>query len=137
MPCILITEDNVSQQRMISAICQNVFIDPHIIVRDGAQDAIETYREYYSQSGQAPDLIIAELSPTDASDLVVTRVAHPTHPQVPIIVLSSLTDPEIIKHSLDLDAPIFRSKSDFRKHRDLAKRLRHFPPAELFSSETN
>ena len=143
MTHILIAEDSTTFQRIFKATCESIFVEASVVVCEGAQDAIEAYRQLYSKIEKPPDLVITDLnmpmklgqSPVDEAGLVLTRVIHRIHPQVPIVVISGLKKPELVERAREVGAVSYIVKEDFRNHRGLKKKLEDILPSELFRDE--
>ena len=67
----------------------------------------------------------------DEAGLILTRVIHKTHPDVPILVFTALTDPKLLARCREVGAHDCLQKDDFRDQIDLRNKLRSVLPEEM------
>jgi CheY-like chemotaxis protein len=98
---ILLVEDNAGDVLLIRQTLEGYPVQIHV-ARDGS-DAIFMLAEGRFE----PDLIVLDLNlPKVSGAMFLAR----THPDAPVVVFSSSSNPAEIKHSLDLGAKEFVSK---------------------------
>ena len=139
MTCILIAEDTATQRLLLRRLCESIVTDPHVIAAKDTQDAIDAYQGYLADYDGPPDLVITDLSMpvkegtplADEAGLILTRVIHKTHHEVPILVLTAIANPELLQRCREVGAADCLQKENFLAHISLRNKLRTVLPEEM------
>lgn len=143
MAHILFADDQSGTRRLAQGIFSRVFSPLEISTASGAEDAIAAYREIYAAKGQPPDAVFTDLnmpmkegqSPQDGAGLVVIRVIHKIHPQVPLFVVSGSVDNTLIARAKEAGASYCIDKMEFVRVKPLSRLLQQYLPAPLFRTD--
>ncbi|MGY8688135.1 MAG: response regulator [Verrucomicrobiales bacterium] len=93
--CLLVIDDDQTLRDSLRMILQSSF---HVLTVESVDSAAELLK-----SGQ-PDAIILDLNMPEKDGLQGLREIHPSHPEVPILMLTGYADNQTIEEALNLGA---------------------------------
>ena len=122
--------------------CESIVRDPRVIAAADTRDAIDAYRQILASTGQPPDLVVTDLNmPMKAGDLAVneaglilTRVIHKTHPEVPIVIVTAVEDSQVHQRCLEVGARQVVLKENFSHRLHLRNAFQRILPEDLLKA---
>jgi len=101
-PLALVVEDSVTERTLLSALARKQGL---VVIEAGDAEAAQTIVER-----EAPDLILLDVHLPGTDGLSLLAHIRDEHPFVPVVVISSSTDPRLVEDALNLGAVNFLHK---------------------------